>query len=326
MVGSVSIVIPAYNEGARFARSLPRLRAALEANPALEVIIVDDGSTDDTVEVVLDLLGGWDSAKLIRLPWNGGKGAAVKAGVAVARGEITCFMDADLSADLAHLPRLLRALDNADIALGSRSIAGSRAVYGNKMRRVTSKVFNAVVCGVAGVIAADTQCGFKAFRTPAAKMLFHLAKVDGFAFDVEVLALAQLLGYRIAEVPVGWVEAEGTTVHPLRDPARMLRDVFRTRARYRDELRIARTTEPSAPAESFTLAHHELAITMAALDEEHRAASITPDGDRSLGTNDLGVTEDFIDLTALDQPRPMRYASEVRRSPSLTTTVDGSSR
>ncbi len=268
MGDDVSIVIPAYNEARRFAVSLPWLRAALEGNPSLEVIIVDDGSTDDTVSVVLDHLGGWPTAKLVSLPWNGGKGAAVKAGVAVASGSITCFMDADLSADLADLPLLLQALDTADIALGSRTIAGSRAVYENKMRRVTSKAFNAVVCGVAGVTAADTQCGFKAFRTPTAKMLFHLAKVDGFAFDVEVLALAQLLGYRITEVPVGWVEAAGTKVRPLRDPARMLRDVIKTRVRYREEIRDAANHRPVAQPFTFALEHHELARTMSALDAD----------------------------------------------------------
>jgi len=288
MGDAVSIVIPAYNEADRFAVSLPRLRSALEANPTLEVIVVDDGSTDATVDVVLDHLGGWPATKLVRLPWNGGKGAAVKAGVGVASGGITCFMDADLSADLADLPRLLNALDEADIALGSRTIAGSRAMYETPFRRVTSKAFNAVVCGVAGVIAADTQCGFKAFRTPAAKLLFHLAKVDGFAFDVEVLLLAQLLGYRIAEVPVGWTEAQGSKVHPLRDPTRMLRDVFKTRVRYRDEIAEFARREPSSPPVSFALAHHELAITMAALDDAVRAKSDA----REAGDDDL-----IIDLT-----------------------------
>lgn len=288
MGDAVSIVIPAYNEASRFAVSLPRLRRALEANPTLEVIVVDDGSSDDTVEVVLDHLGGWPTAKLVRLPWNGGKGSAVKAGVAVAAGEITCFMDADLSADLSDLPRLLSALDGADIALGSRSIAGSRAIYETKMRRVTSKVFNAVVCGVAGVIAADTQCGFKAFRTPTAKLLFHLARVDGFAFDVEILALAQLLGYRIAEVPVGWNEAPGSKVHPVRDPARMLRDVLKTRLRYRHELNAYAQRQPNLPPMSFALAHHELAITMAALDDAVAAAP---------------ADQQIIDLTAIEEGR-----------------------
>ncbi len=318
MGDAVSIVIPAYNESDRFAVSLPRLRRALEANPTLEVIVVDDGSTDDTVEVVLDHLGGWSSAKLVRLPWNGGKGAAVKAGVAVAGGGITCFMDADLSADLADLPRLLNALDEADIALGSRTIAGSRATYETKARRVTSKAFNAVVCGVAGVIAADTQCGFKAFRTPAAKLLFHLAKVDGFAFDVEVLLLAQLLGYRIAEVPVGWTEAQGSKVRPLRDPSRMLRDVLKTRLRYRDEIAECARRQPSSPPVSFTLAHHELAITMAALDDAMWAQDAAADDDIVIDlTSERGSARV---TTRVNAPVPAQVTDIAASTPGTAST------
>src|SRR3954452_18572502 len=141
---ATSIVIPAYNEAGRFNRSLPRLREELSELRDLEVIVVDDGSTDDTAQVAMSHLWGWDQAKVVRLPWNQGKGAAVKAGVAVASGEYLVFMDADLSADLADLPELVAALDRADIALGSRSVAGSRAVYDSTLRRVQSKLFNGV--------------------------------------------------------------------------------------------------------------------------------------------------------------------------------------
>jgi glycosyltransferase involved in cell wall biosynthesis len=177
-------------------------------------------------------LWGWERAKVVRLPWNQGKGAAVKAGVAVASGEFLVFMDADLSADLADLPELVGALDRADIALGSRSVAGSRAVYDSTLRRAQSKLFNGLACALTNVVASDTQCGFKAFRADAAKVLFHLCQTGRFAFDVELLALAQLLGYRIVEVPVGWVEESGSSVRPLRDPVLMLRDLMGIRRRF----------------------------------------------------------------------------------------------
>lgn len=229
---ATSIVIPAFNEAGRFNRSLPRLREALSDLSDLEVIVVDDGSSDDTAQVAMAHLWGWDNAKVVRLPWNQGKGAAVKAGVAVASGEYLVFMDADLSADLADLPELVAALDRADIALGSRSVAGSRAVYDSTLRRVQSKLFNGVACAMTSVVASDTQCGFKAFRADAAKVLFHLCQTGRFAFDVELLALAQLLGYRIVEVPVGWVEESGSSVRPLRDPILMFRDLMGIRKRF----------------------------------------------------------------------------------------------
>ncbi len=228
---NVSIVIPAYNEAVRLAVSLPALEAGLRLYQPIEVIVVDDGSTDATSQVAIEMLAGWPSATVVRLPWNGGKGAAVRAGVAVATGDVLVFMDADLSADIADLPRLVASLEHADIALGSRAVAGSNAVYDKSLRRFTSKVFNDLACGIAGISASDTQCGFKAFRTPVAKMLFHLCEVDGFAFDVEVLALADLLGYRAVEVAVGWREDAGSKVDPIRDARRMLSDVVRIRRR-----------------------------------------------------------------------------------------------
>lgn len=308
----VSIVIPAYNEAVRFTTSLPRLRAAFERDPGIEVIIVDDGSTDTTADVVAAQFGGWGAAKLVRLPWNGGKGAAVKAGVAVARGDITCFMDADLSADLDDFPRLIRALDGADIALGSRSIAGSNAVYENTMRRVTSKVFNAAVCGVARVIASDTQCGFKAFRTPVAKLLFHLSEVEGFAFDVEVLALAQLLGYRIVEVPVAWVEAEGSKVRPL-DPARMLFDVIKTRRRC-DRAERARRRGPGTAAPN-TFAVTEFATPGLDLRGRTGVFAVHPvdPADADVRTTIGAGDDDVIDLTVAD--RAFAEAARVALSP-----------
>lgn len=232
---AVSLIVPAYNEAEHLRQTLPRLRAEFVDAADVEVIIVDDGSTDRTGEVTTEQIEGWVGARYIRLPWNQGKGSAIKAGVAVARGERLVFMDADLSANLADLPRLVDALDEADVALGSRQIAGSRVVYNQSrsIRKVQSKFFNGIACAMVNVVASDTQCGFKAFRADAGKLLFHLCEGKGFAFDVEVLALAQLLGLRVTEVPIEWVESVGTTVRPVRDPLLMVRDLLRTRRRCR---------------------------------------------------------------------------------------------
>jgi glycosyltransferase involved in cell wall biosynthesis len=230
---AVSLIVPAYNEAGRLAETLPRLKADYNATTGFEVIFVDDGSRDGTAEVIRAHLPGWAGATLLRMPWNQGKGNAIKAGVGVASGERLVFMDADLSTDLGGLPRLIKALDNADVALGSRAIAGSRVGYGRQhsLRHLQSKFFNGVACSMANVVASDTQCGFKAFRAEAGKLLFHLCEGKRFAFDVEVIALAQLLNLRITEVPVQWIESKGTTVRPVRDPILMVRDLIKTRRR-----------------------------------------------------------------------------------------------
>jgi glycosyltransferase involved in cell wall biosynthesis len=230
---AVSLIVPAYNEAGRLAETLGRLKVEYNASTGYEVIFVDDGSRDGTAEVIRAHLPGWPGATLLRMPWNQGKGNAIKAGIGVASGERLVFMDADLSTDLGGLPRLIKALDNADVALGSRAIAGSRVGYGRQhsLRHMQSKFFNGVACSMANVVASDTQCGFKAFRAEAGKLLFHLCEGKRFAFDVEVIALAQLLNLRITEVPVQWIESKGTTVRPVRDPILMVRDLIKTRRR-----------------------------------------------------------------------------------------------
>ena len=256
----VSLIIPTYNDAANLARTLPMLRLEFGQSRDVEIIVVDDGSRDHTAELVEAHFRGWPGAKLIRLPWNQGKGSAVKAGVGIAQGERFVFMDADLSADIADLPRLLGALDNADVAVGSRSIAGSRIEYQQPMRQFQSKFFNSMACVLTKVVASDTQCGFKAFRADAGKLLFHLCEGKGFAFDVEVLALAQLLEMRIVEVPIHWVDISGTSVRMVRDPILMVRDIMRTRQRCRRiERRLGRTVEDAVqPALDIDAQLHEL--------------------------------------------------------------------
>ncbi len=256
----VSLIIPTYNDAANLSRTLPILRSEFGNSREVEVIVVDDGSVDHSSELISAHLQGWSGARLISLPWNQGKGSAVKAGVNAVRGERFVFMDADLSADLADLPRLLAALNDADIAIGSRSIAGSRVDYRQPMRQFQSKFFNSVACVLTQVVASDTQCGFKAFRTEPGKLLFHLTEGKGFAFDVEVLALAQLLDMRIVEVPIHWVDVSGTSVRAVRDPFLMIRDILRTRRRCRNlERRLGRRVQEAVrPAQDLDTQLREL--------------------------------------------------------------------
>jgi glycosyltransferase involved in cell wall biosynthesis len=256
----VSLIIPTYNDAANLARTLPILRSEFGHSHDVELIVVDDGSRDHSAELISAHLRDFAEARLISLPWNQGKGSAVKAGVNAVRGERFVFMDADLSADIADLPRLLSALNDADVAIGSRSIAGSRVDYQQPMRQFQSKFFNSVACVLTHVVASDTQCGFKAFRTEPGKLLFHLTEGKGFAFDVEVLALAQLLDMRIVEVPIHWVDVSGTSVRAVRDPFLMVRDIMRTRRRCKNiERRLGRRVEEAArPAQDLDAQLREL--------------------------------------------------------------------
>ncbi|TMK83378.1 MAG: glycosyltransferase, partial [Actinobacteria bacterium] len=215
---ALSVVVPAYNEARRLTLSLPPLLDVVSDADA-ELIVVDDGSDDGTAEVAAGLLAGVPGAKVVRLALNSGKGAAVRTGVNHARGRSIVFMDADLATDL-H-------------AIGSRVVEGATVDGASSARARMGRTFNRVARAVTGLDLGDTQCGFKAFRAPVAQLLFHLGVVDGFAFDVEILALARRMGYRVAEVPVHWHAVEDSSVDVLRDPGRMVRDVLLTQARWR---------------------------------------------------------------------------------------------
>lgn len=236
----VTIIVPAYNEARRLPGSLPRLIAAVAKIPGAEVIVVDDGSTDGTAAIATDLLRQVPNGRVVRLPWNTGKGTAVRVGVSAAAGEAIVFMDADMASDVGDLPLLLAALDHAEVALGSRRIGGGAERAST--RRMGSWAFNQITRSLAALDLADTQCGFKAFRHAEAKILFGLARSTGFGFDVEVLSIAKSMGYRIAEVPVRWAEAPGGTFRVTRHTPSMIVDVVRAR-RY-----LSRVTPSLAPA------------------------------------------------------------------------------
>lgn len=228
----LTVVVPAFNEADRLAEGLHRLAEVLgtaQSDGAVEVLVVDDGSADGTADRALALTGLFDRARVIRQPANAGKGAAVRTGVAAARGARVAFIDADMSIDPAQLGQLVSALDRADVAIGSRAGEDHAVDYDNVARTTMGRAFNRLVNAVTGVGLADTQCGFKAFRTPVARLLFHLGVINRFAFDVEILFRARRLGLSIAEVPVQWRHMADSRVRPLSDPLSMLGDVLRAR-------------------------------------------------------------------------------------------------
>jgi dolichyl-phosphate beta-glucosyltransferase len=229
----LSVVIPAYNEAARLPATLRELCAFLDGyGRRAEVIVVDDGSTDDTSDVVRRIEAEDARFRLIRLPQNRGKGYAVRTGVVNAAGQLVLFADADAATPFAELARL-----ESHLAAGARVAIGSRAIHDRATkveariyRRIAGRIFHAVVRLYAIRGFVDTQCGFKLFDAPVAHDLFSRMRMTGYSFDVEVLLMAVRAGYKVAEVPVNWVHQPGSKVRVVRDGLRMAVDVLRIRA------------------------------------------------------------------------------------------------
>jgi len=203
----LSIVIPAYNERERLGRSLEILSAHLArfAHGSAEVIVVDDGSTDGTPELARKWCAQWRALRLIELPKNRGKGAAVRAGVLESRGEVIAFADADLSAPIEQLELLLADLDDAEIAILSRALPGTRLERRQSRPRETMGKLYALLAQllvIGGV--PDAQCGLKAYRGPIGRELFAQARENGVLFDTEVLAIAAKRRLRISQRPALW--------------------------------------------------------------------------------------------------------------------------
>jgi dolichyl-phosphate beta-glucosyltransferase len=203
----LSLIIPAFNEAQRIGPTLQRAHRFLAARPAsFEIIVVDDGSTDDTVALVTALAGELPGLRVLHSPANRGKGHAVRLGMRAATGRTRVFTDADGSTPIAELEALLRALAaGADIAIGSRYLPASRVMRPQPWhRRAWSRLVNRVVQRVLLPGVVDTHCGFKAFTAVAAARTFAACTVDGWSFDLEVLARARASGFHIQEVPVCW--------------------------------------------------------------------------------------------------------------------------
>jgi glycosyltransferase involved in cell wall biosynthesis len=236
----ISLVIPAYNEARRLPRTLSRIRDYLQFleldtnGRALhgvisEIIIVDDGSQDGTLEVV----NSWQSVLPIRLisnETNRGKGFSVRRGILEASGDIAVFTDADLSAPIEEMGKLLEALRFADIAIGSRGLDRTTVTTQQSgLRQVAGIAFNMLVRLLVGVAFRDTQCGFKAFVLPRTKKIFEQLQIEGFGFDPEILFLGKRFGFRSVEVSVRWAHDPASKVRLFRDSLKMLADLGRIR-------------------------------------------------------------------------------------------------
>jgi dolichyl-phosphate beta-glucosyltransferase len=234
----VSIVIPAYNEALRLPHSLAELSrycAAGGREGSYEVLIVVEHGTDGTLELARETVVEQANFRVIDNRVQRGKGYAVRSGMREARGQIVFYMDADLSVPLEEIDAFLAyfaANPLVQVLLGSRQHADSRIERRQSLLRQTmGKTFNRILRTLSLIPFRDTQCGFKAFRRAAAQEIFQLQTIDGFAFDVEVILLAQALEYRVGELPVRWLNSPESKVHIVRDSLRMLMDAFTVRRR-----------------------------------------------------------------------------------------------
>ena len=227
-----SIIIPAYNESGRIRPTLDELLRYVEQRKwDTEILVVDDGSHDDTRDIVRKYGKAHSQILLIENPGNRGKGYSVRNGMLHARGDICLFTDADLSSPISEAQKLFDAIAaGADIAIGSRWLRSDLQTERQPLyRQLFGRIYNLVLRIFLNLNFVDTQCGFKAFRREAAQRIFPLQRIERWGFDPEILFLARRLGFSVKEVPVVWAHSEGTRLNPFRDGIRMFGEVLRVR-------------------------------------------------------------------------------------------------
>lgn len=233
MRDSISIVIPAYNEESRIAGTLKKVGGYLTNKfKEYEILVVDDGSSDGTASVVKAVSREVAHITLIRYPENSGKGYAIRRGVLSSRYKLLLISDADLSTPIEEFERLEHFVNSGfDIAIGSRGLRDSNIVVRQPWYRETmGKMFNLLVRTLAVAGIKDTQCGFKLFNGDVARSVFRKGRINGFAFDVEILFLAIKAGYRVREVSITWLNSPNSRVDILSDPLKMFLELFKIRA------------------------------------------------------------------------------------------------
>jgi len=237
----LSVVIPTYNKEARIAAILETVASHLASKPfASEIVAVDDGSSDRTAEAARAARTGRTGLRVIRSEANKGKGASVREGVLAASGEVVLFADDDLSTPIEELDKVLAAVEaGADVVIGSRAHPDSVIkVRQRRPRELMGKAFNVLVRLFVLRGYRDTQCGFKGFRREAARAIFSRLRTPGFGFDVEVLVLCREFGYRVAEIPVTWCDAQPSRLRIVKGSWGMLKDLRRIRRQARRDARL----------------------------------------------------------------------------------------
>ena len=228
----LSIVIPAYNESARIEATLARVLECVETRHwDAEILVVDDGSTDNTAAIIQQWMARHPQLHLVKNPGNRGKGYSVRNGLLQSAGEIVMFTDADLSAPIEEATSLIEAIDaGADVAIGSRWLDKQKqTVHQPVYRRFFGRCFNWVTRRIIGLPFKDTQCGFKAFRRDAAQVIFRLQTIERWGFDPEILYIARKLKFTIIEVPVTWGHDERSRISYLKDGMKMLEEMAEIR-------------------------------------------------------------------------------------------------
>jgi glycosyltransferase involved in cell wall biosynthesis len=232
LAATYSIVIPAYNESARIRATLDKVLAHIgERGWNAEVLIVNDGSSDDTAQIVQQYASQHPALRLLENPGNRGKGYSVRNGMLHASGEWMLFSDADLSSPIEEADKLIAALaDGADVVMGSRWLRKELQTQPQPLyRQFYGRIFNVALRIILGLHYRDTQCGFKAFTRQSTDLIFPLQHIERWGFDPELLFLARKFGLKVEEVPVKWAHREGTRLNPLRDGLRMFLEILKIR-------------------------------------------------------------------------------------------------
>jgi dolichyl-phosphate beta-glucosyltransferase len=226
----LSIVIPAYKEGERLKKTFPKFANFVKkAAYKVELIFINDGSPDNTEDVIDELIKkeNPEEFRLISYTKNRGKGYAVKRGMMAARGRFILFADADNATPIEQVENLLPYTNEYDVIIGSRYIEKGRLKIKQSLFRIVGgRLLNFAIRLMTGLNLADTQCGFKLFEAECGQKIFGKLTFERFSFDVEILSIAQKLGYKIKEVPVDWYNDPQSTVNPIRDGLRFLKTLF----------------------------------------------------------------------------------------------------
>lgn len=232
----LSIVIPAYKEEKRISIILEAIKKYIKKKEfKIETLVVVDGSPDKTAEVARSFADTLPGLRVLERQENRGKGGTVEEGIMAAKGKYIIFTDADNSTPIEQVDKLLPFMTKYEVVIGSRYIEGGKlAIPQSIVRRVGSRVLNIIIQILAIRGIKDTQCGFKMFQHDAAKEIFKRTTITNFSFDIEVLAIAKKLGYRIKEVGITWYDNPHSTVNPLSDGWRMIKDTWTIRKRVRE--------------------------------------------------------------------------------------------